>query len=66
MLGLVLEGVGQVEAVVVDHEGQPVVLQLDGAELEGGTGHVGAERVVQVVEVHPQVLQVPFADGKPA
>ena len=43
-----------------------VVPQFDAAEVDGRAGHVGAEGVVPVVEVHLEILQVPSADGEAA
>ena len=64
--GLVVEGIVEVDAVVVHHQVDMVVAQLDPAQVDGRAGHVGAERVVPVVEDQPEILQVPGAEGEAA
>ena len=64
--GLVVEGIVEVDAVVVHHQVDVVVAQLDPAQVDGRASHVGAERVVPVVEDQPEILQVPGAEGEAA
>ena len=65
-LGLVVEGVGEADAVVVDHRVDMVVLEFEAAQVDGRAGHVGVERVVPVVEIQPEILQEAGAEGEPS